>query len=489
MSELDRAVEHPPEWDVLRDESALVGLSRRTVRGYDLLAHSIAVVCPSASALGLALALPWIVGPGAWVSVLLGFGLAYLIALCFSQFGSRLAGAGSLYTYGAISLGPVVGFITAAAMLLGYASLVSFGLTRAANKIGDSAASMQQVDQASIPFEYTLLAIGVAICIVVIMRGVHLSTRIAAVAETVTLAVLVVLIAYAVVRHGLPSASILSLDGAEFHRILIGAAIVMTVTVGFESAAALGVEADHPFKSVPQSMTRTVVLSGVLFALAMLANSGATGRGGSPGQRWISATADTHVADAFIHLVVGVSFFTLGLCAWTALSRVVFSLARERVVPRRLGRTHSRWQTPQVAVLATLPIVMIPSAISLILGHPIGWTSQKLLGGATVVLFVAYGLVCLAVPVFLKSIDELTATALVQSVVAVIGVVVIGFVDVQEDVRDGQYLDLWLVIGAIVVGLAWWLTVRHRDPSAAERLGAHDETVASDVLGGGKSLA
>ncbi|MET0951660.1 MAG: APC family permease [Aeromicrobium sp.] len=487
MSELDRAVEHPPAWDVLREESDLAGLSRRTVRGYDLLAHSIAVVCPSASALGLAVVLPWIVGPGAWVSVLLGFSLAYLIALCFSQFGSRLACAGSLYTYGAISLGPLIGFIVAASMVLGYASLVSFGLTRGANRIGESAASLTQSDATSLPLEYVAVAVAAVACIAVIMRGVHVSTRIAFFSEAITLSVLAVLIVVAAIRHGVPSASAFSLEGADPRQILVGAAIVMTVTVGFESAAALGVEAERPFKSVPQSMTRTVVLSGILFTLAMLVNPGGGSAGGSPGQRWISATADTHLADAFLQLIVGLSFLTLGLCAWTALTRIVFSLARERVLPGRLGRAHAHWQTPQTALLATLPLVMLPSIVSLLAGENIGWTTQKLLGGATVVLFIAYGLVCLAVPVFLRSIDELTAPVLLQSSVAVVGITVVGVVDVHDDVGNGQFLDLWLVAAALVIGIVWFLALRLLRPHAVARLGAHDETVTSDVLGQGRS--
>lgn len=484
MSALDRAVQEPPEWDVLREQSDLAGLSRRTVRGYDLLAHSIAVVCPSASALGLALALPWIVGPGAWVSVLLGFGLAYLIALCFSQFASRLACAGSLYTYGALSLGPVVGFVTAASMLIGYASLVSFGLTKGSSKLGDSVASLRNVESSPMLLEYGLLVVAVGVCCAVIVRGVYLSTRIAFVAEAITLAVLACLIVLAVVRHGLPSPALLSLDGADAHRILIGAAIVMTVTVGFESAAALGVEAERPFRTVPQSMTRTVLLSGVLFAGAMLVNSGSTIRGETPGQRWISATSDTHLADAFIHLVLAVSFLTLGLCAWTALSRIVFSLARERVLPAPLGRTHPIRQTPYLAVLVMAPIVVTPSIVSALMGERVGSTSQKLLGGATVVLFVASALVCLAVPVFLRSLDELTPAVTAQSICAVAGVLVLGWVDVTRDVGEGRYLDVWLVGGAVVLGIVWFLRIRAGDPAAAHGLGAHDETVSSDVLGG-----
>ncbi len=98
-----------------RERSVFDGLARRQVGQVDLIAHSVAVLTPSLSALGTGLALPAMVGPGFWLSALLGFGLAGALALVFDQFASRFNAAGSLYTYVAEGLGATVALIVGVA--------------------------------------------------------------------------------------------------------------------------------------------------------------------------------------------------------------------------------------------------------------------------------------------------------------------------------------------------------------------------------------
>lgn len=483
MTALSKVVQDPPTWDVLRSESDLAGLSRRTVSEYDLLAHSIAVVCPSASALGLAVWLPSMVGPGAWLSALIGFGLAYVIALTISQFASRMAGAGSLYTYAARGLGPLAACLVAGCLLIGYAALVSFGLTNTGNKVADSVASLTGSNQQSMWVENGVLVAAVIVCVAIMVRGVHWSTRVGAVSEAIALGLLISLLAFTVVRNGLPSAAVFSLEGTDLGRIMVGAALVMTVTVGFESVAALGVEAERPLLALSRTMTRTVFLSGAVFGLALvLTTEAATPGAVSPGQRWVGTEVDVHLADGLIHAVLALSFLACALCAWTALSRIVFSLSREQVLPKVLGRTHTRWQTPHIAIVAITPVVLLPSVVSLLSGHHIGWTTHRLLGGATIVLLVTYGVVAVAVPRFLRDIDEVTAGAVTLAWIAAAGVTVLVIVDITHDLGEGKYLDLILSASVAVGALAAFRFHRRRASGDMLQLGAHDETVLGDVL-------
>ena len=73
-----------------------------------------------------------VVGPGAWLSAVLGFGLALLLAAVFSQYATRIAAPGSLYTFATQGLGAGAGFATAAALLVGYGFISMFGLVGAA---------------------------------------------------------------------------------------------------------------------------------------------------------------------------------------------------------------------------------------------------------------------------------------------------------------------------------------------------------------------
>ena len=64
-------------------------------------------------------------------------------------------------------------------------------------------------------------------------------TRVALVAEAVLIAALLVLAVMTLGREGLPSLDTFSLAGADWWQILVGATIVMGVTIGFEASAAL----------------------------------------------------------------------------------------------------------------------------------------------------------------------------------------------------------------------------------------------------------
>ncbi len=465
----------------LRRTSEFDGLDRRAVTGADLVAHSVAVVCPAGSALGLAFVLPTIVGPGAWLSVLIGFGVAYLLASAFGQFGSRVTAAGSLYTYAAKGVGACAALMVCLSLLLGYLVLVSFGLAAAGRRVD---VGMTTLTGQTMPGWLDVAAVGVLalLCLWVIGRGIRWSTRFAFIAEALALACLgMVLVATAVV-HGLPTAAHLSLAGAEPGRILAGAALIMTITVGFESAAALGVEAARPFRTVPGSLRATVLLTGAVFLLSVVINSGPAGARGATSGHWFRPGTVHSPVDGLVMLTMVLPFATLALCACTALTRLVFSLAREGLLPARLGTADPRTRTPRAATLVVLPLAFTPIAVTVATGHPVGWAAGHLLNTSTVILCVAYAITAVAVVPFLSSIDELNARAVVVALAAAAGVALLTAVVVAEDSMTGRYGVLGTLSTVVLAGLAWWAWLRSRQPRVLARVGTHEVPLTSEVL-------
>src|SRR5690606_11472029 len=140
--------------------------------------------------------------------------------------------------------------------------------------------------------------------------------------------------------------------GADPLRVLSGAALIMTITVGFESSAALGVEAARPFRTVPRSLQGTVLVTGVVFLASVLVNSGPVGERGASRGHWFAPGRVHSVADGLVTLVLVLPFATLALCAWVAATRLVFSLAREGLLPRSLGVADAASRVPRAASLA-----------------------------------------------------------------------------------------------------------------------------------------
>jgi amino acid transporter len=225
-------------------------------------------------------------------------------------------------------------------------------------------------------------------------------------------------------------------------------------------------------------MRLSVLITGVLLMVGVVINAGL---GGRTRGRWFHPGAEISYADAIVLVVIAASYLALALCAWTALTRLLFAFARDGLLPAALGRTDRRTGNPTVAVAVTVPVVLLPMCFSLLHGELPGWASYELLIYATLILFVAYALTAIAVVPFLARLGELTWRAVALAVGGAVGITVVGVVEVRHDIADGQP-DVLLALGLlVVVALVWRVGLALR-PSGVEHVGRHEETLRGDVL-------
>lgn len=465
-----------------RERSVFDGVARREVGALDLTAHSVAVLVPSLTALGSGLAFPATVGPGFWVSTLLGFALVGLLAATFNQFSSRFTSAGTLYTFVAKGLGPSAALVVGGGLVVGYTAMIGFGLGS-----GSRRAEAALVAGGLDTFEGTsrqavLLVVGAMMCLYAISRGIHWSTRAALVVEVLSLVVLAVVLATWVGRYGWPGWEVLSLEGASPTRILVGAGLIVTLTLAFESSTSLGLETKRPHAAAPFALRWSLLLAAVLFAVANLV---ATARPADAPSifswRWFAPGAERSWADALVLVVLAWSLVALALCVWCALARLVFSLAREGVLPGALGRVDERG-IPMAAALAVTPLAVVPTVVGTLAqpdGSSFGW---ELKVATTVVICTAYALTAFSLVRFLGRIDELAPVPVVAALVAGTGVAAVGVHELVVELRAGNHLGLGLLLGGVVLGVVMRLsTTRGRLPTD-RYVGMHDEPVASSVV-------
>ena len=127
---------------------------------------------------------------------------------------------------------------------------------------------------------------------------------------------------------------------------LAGVAVATCGIIGFESAATLSVEAKRPLRTIPRAINASLLVGAVVVLIATLAQAGgatvldgisALGEGNvdvlteSIGASWVAP---------LVNLGVCASFLACALASTTALTRTLLSLARESVLPSRLGYTH-----------------------------------------------------------------------------------------------------------------------------------------------------
>jgi amino acid transporter len=182
--------------------------------------------------------------------------------------------------------------------------------------------------------------------------------------------------------------------------LMAGMIMGLTTLVGFDSAANLAEEARDPFRSVPRAIVPSVVASGVVGLLFLIAltvaikDVPAVSDSGSP----VAAIIRGQLGPVMERvLLAGIVFalFGAGMVVMAASSRQVFAMARDERFPahRLLRRVNPRTQTPVpatvlIVVVGVVLLVALPgeALLQLIIG---GTVLPALIYGAIVVLYLA----------------------------------------------------------------------------------------------------
>ncbi|MEH3156630.1 MAG: APC family permease [Gordonia paraffinivorans] len=473
---------HPHESVPWGARSRLAGLDRRSLGRAEVTAQSVSVMAPCAAGATVPLL---IAESGAALvgSIVVAVLLAGLVSRVLTEFASRLAAPGALYTYAAKGLGPAAGFATAAAMILGYGALAMFTLT-------ESAVYLLRVVGVDRPptavVVATIVVIGAA-STVVLLRGIRASARVSLVVELVAVTILlaVAVTVMTTVRGGI-DLSTLAAAPSGLADFATGVALATCALIGFESAASLSVEARAPLRSVPSAIRGSLIFGAVVVLVVAVAQdvarvSGSTGDGNL--DILVGRVADGWLAP-IVDLGVVASFLACTLACVTALARLLLSLSREGLLPAEIGSTHVRFKTPAAAIaLAMAVIVAVPVTVA-----ACGAGLRPMVGSlaaAPVIGFIAsYVIVSVAAPFFLYRLGELRAPTVVVAAGAAVS---FGFVGV---VFVGAIVDSDWGMGAIgaliwfVAATAVYVVLRRRRPERLARIGVHDTPTRADLWSG-----
>ncbi len=489
MTALDRAIARPAPVRDFGARSPLDGLDRRSVSFADVLAQSVSAVAPSAAATTVVVLVAGVAGTATVAATLAAGLLALMVASTVNQFTKRMAAAGSLYTFVSKGLGSGAALAAAAAIVVGYAFITMFALLGGAHYLTMLLSGLWPGFGG--PWGgAALVAAEAAVLALVLVRGIRVSSRIALVVESVSVVIILVLLVVLLVQMGpVDLLAIVPTGGFSVVGFTAGAVLALTAFVGFESAATLGVEARSPLRNIPRAIVTTVLLAGGLYLLAAYAQvagfralDGELAGNDSP----INALATAYgVAELGVLIDAGIaaSFLACAIASATALSRVLFSLGRDGVAPRALGTVHPRFRTPIGAILIAVPLVAVAPLVAVVIGVS-PWDAMETVIAVSAAGYIgAYVLVCVAAPFFLRRIGELTLrTGVVASTSAVVLVAGLLAYLTYEGLRGNPGTLLALVVAAIASLAVLWR--RRRGEASLAGIGAYDEPIASDVLGG-----
>jgi amino acid transporter len=446
----------------------------------EVMAQSVAGIAPSAvMATGPALIVLY-AGQGAWLSYLAATVVVVLVGLCVAQFGRRFASSGSLYSYVARGLGPTGAFAAGWGLVIGYTCIAMVGVVGTGLYLGNFLESLGL--PATSTFGIIVLFVIAAITAATFaVAGIKISTRLGLVLEIVSVTAVLVVLVVVLARNGISSGSSqFSLDGVTFDGATFGIVLAVLGFVGFESAASLGAEARNPHRTIPRAVIGSAVLVGVLYVFASYASvvgfGSAEGLGGSAAP--ISDLAEQNGLGGvrwFVDLGVTASFFAVIIASINAASRVLYTMGEEDVLPAPLGRAHRRHKTPHVAIAVIAPVVGLVPIVMVATGttpfNVYAYTGTI----GTFGYMLAYLLMAVALPFFLRRRNEANPLSTLLAVVVVAALLYVFYKNVYPVPPSPYNLLPWIFLAAMALGLAWYFTVRARRPEVLQEIGATEE--------------
>ena len=456
-------MEHP------QPEAVSYGLRREVLSPMETLAQSVSTIAPTTTPAATIPLVCALAGNGTWFAYVLATIAILLVALCVGKFARYSASPGSLYTYAALILPPSLGATAAWSLLLAY-------IATGASVIGGfyHYANLLLRDATGHALSTAFLALLVtAISIWIASRDVKISARLMLWIEAVSVSFILIVIVLVLVRNGWrldwPQ---LQLRGVTGSGLRLGLVLALFSFVGFESATTLGSEARDPLKTIPRAVIQSALLAGAIFTLCAYAEvlglrtvGQDLGASQAP-MRVLAQVGGLPIFGLLIDIGVLVSMFAGTLACITAAARVLLLMSHNGLTHGSLQKTHARNETPGLAILVTGAAAVLPVAILAARGASgldvYGWMGSL----ATYGFIVAYALVSVALPRYLRQHNAYRPGAQIIPWLAC-AAMLLALAGNLYPVPEGPYGKLpYIYLAYLAAGMLWFFfRVRNRNPS------------------------
>jgi len=442
--------------------------------------------------------IPISISAGAGMSTALTYAattaILFIFSIGFAQMAKRITSAGAFYTFTAQGLGRPMGLSVGLTILAAY-SMISAAIV---GGFGFFASALLAEHFGLSLAWYWCSFLALATMLAISFYKVTITARILGV--LLTLEVLIVLIvAFATVGSGGASGQVPEVfDPSEWGAapaIGVGFFLAFWSWIGFETTALYGEETQDPKQSVPRATYISVLTLGAVYTFVSYA--GLVGYGqDSPEQatnlidQYFFELADAYtfagVRTAMDFLVVS-GFFACAFAFHNNAARYFYSLGRDGILPRALGRTHQIHRSPHIAAAVQVTIASVTVALFAIGGaDPILHLATWLPIFCTLAVIVVQLLVSVAVVGyfnrvgrettgdFLKTLAAPVVGAVAQLVVVVLLLRNLTFL-AGADALVVKLIPLYVAVIAIG-GFVYALWLRSRDAERFEAIGMlHDD--------------
>ncbi|CAM2840842.1 amino acid permease [Latilactobacillus sakei] len=315
-------------------------------------------------------------GPAITLSFMIAAVVCAVAAMCYAEFSSALPVAGSAYSYGNIIFGELIGW------LLGWALFLEYMLSVAAVSTGWSAyfvsfiegfgvhipkAITGSFDPAHGTYINLFAVLVVTLISVLLMSGTRSSTRINNLMVTIKIGVVLLFLVVGIFY--VKSSNWQPFMPFGVSGVFKGASLVFFAYLGFDCVSASAAEVKNPQKNLPIGIIGTLVICTLLYILVAFVLTGMVS------YRELNVANPVAFALQVVHqnwfaglLSLGAlaGMFTMMLTMTYSSSRLVYSIGRDGLLPKMLGKIETRHQTPINSVrVVTVIIATLGGLVSL----------------------------------------------------------------------------------------------------------------------------
>jgi APA family basic amino acid/polyamine antiporter len=294
-------------------------------------------------------------------AIILSFVLAGLTcafsALAFAELASTIPVAGSAYTYSYATMGELIAWIIGWDLILEYAvsvAAVSVGWGQYFNDLLDTLFGISLPESiagppgeggvVNVPAVFIVLAVTAVLC-----YGIRESARANSVMVVLKLAVLALFLVLGVTAFTSDNLSPFTPNGVD--GVVTAASVIFFAYIGFDAVSTSGEETRNPSRDLPIAIVGSLAIATILYILVAVVAVGALPSDQLSGAEAPLATAIDEGAgfgwaSSIISFGALVAITSVVLTILYGQTRIMFAMARDGLVPRRIAYVHPKTRTP-----------------------------------------------------------------------------------------------------------------------------------------------
>lgn len=304
-----------------------------------------------------------LVGNAVWLSFLVALAAALATALSYASLGSRYprAGGAAYVTQRAFRV-PLLSFLVGLGLVCsGLSSVATQSKVFAANI--SALMGLDALPPEAIALGFILILAGI------VFRGIRESMWANVVCTLIEAAGLLIVIGAGMSYWG--SVDLFEIptekaDSSLLYLVMLGSVLTFFAFIGFEDTINVAEECKNPQVTIPVALLLATAAAAILYiAVAITAVSVVPWAELAAAPAPLGAVMDRAAPNFPPGVLVGITLFAVGntaLVNYVTASRLIYGMARQDLLPAALGRVHAERQTPHIAILALL-IVLVPLAM------------------------------------------------------------------------------------------------------------------------------